>query len=107
MRPVPQGGDRTAKAKEWSYKQAQPLFQAKAEGLAKAGCDLIIMEMMRDVDYSLWATEAAVATGLPVWVGISVERRPEAARDMAVVKPLQELAWQRTQALIDRVRGEA
>ncbi|MFO1091473.1 MAG: homocysteine S-methyltransferase family protein [Hyphomicrobiales bacterium] len=77
MRPVPQGGDRTAKAKEWSYKQAQPLFQAKAEGLAKAGCDLIIMEMMRDVDYSLWATEAAVATGLPVWVGISVERRPD------------------------------
>ena len=29
---------------------------------------------MRDVDYSVWATEAAIATGLPVWVGISVER---------------------------------
>ena len=38
-----------------------------------------MMEMMRDVDYSLWATEAAVATGLPVWVGISVERRETAA----------------------------
>ena len=33
--------------------------------------------MMRDVDYSLWATEAAVATGLPVWVGVSVERRDD------------------------------
>ena len=36
-----------------------------------------MMEMMRDTDYSLWATQAAMATGLPVWVGISVERGPE------------------------------
>jgi homocysteine S-methyltransferase len=77
MRPVAKGGDRTQKQKEWTFKQAQPLFRAKAEALAAAGCDLIIMEMMRDVDYSLWATEAAVATGLPVWVGISVERRED------------------------------
>jgi len=32
---------------------------------------------------------------------IPVERRPEAARDPAVVRPLQELAWKRTQALYD------
>ena len=31
------------------------------------------MEMMRDGDYSVWATEAAAATGLPVWIGIAVE----------------------------------
>jgi 1-acyl-sn-glycerol-3-phosphate acyltransferase len=37
---------------------------------------------------------------------IQVEKRPESARDMKVVKPIQELAWQRTQALYDRVRGE-
>jgi S-methylmethionine-dependent homocysteine/selenocysteine methylase len=36
--------------------------------------DLLIMEMMRDLETSLLATEAAVATGLPVWVGMSVER---------------------------------
>ncbi|MBS1270004.1 MAG: hypothetical protein MAG794_00956 [Gammaproteobacteria bacterium] len=42
--------------------------------MANAGCDLIIMEMMRDLEASLWATEAAVATGIPVWVGMSVER---------------------------------
>lgn len=77
MRPVAQGSDRTQKQKEWTFRQAQPLLRAKAEGLAQAGCDLIIMEMMRDVDYSLWATEAAVATGLPVWVGVSVERRED------------------------------
>jgi methionine synthase I (cobalamin-dependent) len=32
------------------------------------------MEMMRDGDYSVWATEAAAATGLPVWVGIAAEQ---------------------------------
>jgi homocysteine S-methyltransferase len=32
------------------------------------------MEMMRDLDYSLWACEAALASGLPVWIGLSVER---------------------------------
>jgi homocysteine S-methyltransferase len=77
MRPVVARGDRTAKSKEWTLKEAEPLLHAKAEALAEAGCDLIIMEMMRDVDYSLWATEAAVATGLPVWVGVSVERRDD------------------------------
>lgn len=51
-----------------------PLYRKKAATLADAGCDLLIMEMMRDLDVSLWATEAAVATGLPVWVGLTVER---------------------------------
>jgi homocysteine S-methyltransferase len=32
------------------------------------------MEMMRDTKFSSWAVEAAVNTGLPVWVGIAVER---------------------------------
>jgi S-methylmethionine-dependent homocysteine/selenocysteine methylase len=41
--------------------------------LAQAGADLIILEMMGDLDHSLWAAEAAVATGLPVWMGISVK----------------------------------
>jgi S-methylmethionine-dependent homocysteine/selenocysteine methylase len=53
------------------------LFARKANNLAAAGVDLIIMEMMRDVRYSLWATEAALATGLPVWVGIATERRAD------------------------------
>ena len=35
------------------------------------------MEMMRDTDYSVWATEEAIATGRPVWVGIAVERGPD------------------------------
>lgn len=54
--------------------RVRSLYERKTRVLAEAGCDLLIMEMMRDLDVSLQATEAAVATGLPVWVGISVER---------------------------------
>ncbi len=36
---------------------------------------------------------------------IPVERRPEAAHDLAVVKPIQEEAWRRTQGLYDRIRN--
>lgn len=74
MRPVHRGGDRSTIERSWSEAEARPLFEAKAAALAAAGVDVIAMEMMRDGDrYSLWATEAAMATGLPVWVGISVE----------------------------------
>jgi methionine synthase I (cobalamin-dependent) len=74
MRPVVAGSDRTAKQQEWPQDKARALFRRKADNLAAAGVDLIMMEMMRDQDYSVWATEAALATGLPVWIGISVER---------------------------------
>ncbi len=36
---------------------------------------------------------------------IPVERAPERVRDMGVVKPLHALAWERTQALYDRLLG--
>jgi S-methylmethionine-dependent homocysteine/selenocysteine methylase len=74
MRPVEPGSDRTLKDREWPEIQARDLFRRKVENLKRAGADLLMMEMMRDVDYSVYATEAAIATGLPVWVGISVER---------------------------------
>jgi len=74
MRPVVPGSDRTSKQREWPEAEARALFKRKADNLAAAGVDLIMMEMMRDQDYSVWATEAAQATGLPVWIGVSVER---------------------------------
>ena len=52
-------------------------FAEQAELLADAGVDLLILEMMRDIDYSCAALEAAAATGLPVWVGFSCERTEE------------------------------
>jgi len=77
MRPVAAGSDRTLKQQEWPEAQARELFHRKVDNLAAAGVDLLMMEMMRDTDYSVYATEAAIATGLPVWVGISVERRAD------------------------------
>ena len=65
------GGGFLAHVQRWQQ-GADGTVRGKAKGLADLGCDLILMEMMRDCDQSLWATEAAVATGLPVWVGISV-----------------------------------
>jgi homocysteine S-methyltransferase len=77
MRPVVAGSDRTSKQQEWPEAKARALFKRKADNLAHAGVDLIMMEMMRDQDYSVWATEAAMATGRPVWIGISVERQKD------------------------------
>jgi methionine synthase I (cobalamin-dependent) len=75
LRPVTPNTDRTHKQREWSRDEAMPPMRRKARALVEAGCDFIMMEMMRDADYSLWATEAAIETGLPVWVGVSAERR--------------------------------
>ena len=51
-------------------------YREMAETLAEAGCDLLVMEMMLDVERATRATAAALATGLPVWVGISTSRGP-------------------------------
>ena len=74
MRPGIPGSDRSDMLRQWSESEARRLFADKAAGLVEAGADVIAMEMMRDGDYSVWATEMAMATGLPVWVGIAVEQ---------------------------------
>ena len=77
MRPTVPGSDRTQTGSSWDEKTARALFARKAAGLRAGGCEIILMEMMRDLDYSLWACEAALASGLPVWIGLSVERRQD------------------------------
>ena len=42
-----------------------------ANTLADSGVDFLILEMMLDIEHASRALEAAVGTGLPVWVGIS------------------------------------
>ncbi len=74
MRPLVAGSDRNNLAREWPEAEARRLFQRKCDGLAKTGADFLMMEMLRDGDYAVWATEAALATGLPVWAGLSAER---------------------------------
>ncbi len=46
-------------------------YRELAEVLAEAGVDLIIAEMMRDIENATIVIEAAVSTGLPVWIGYS------------------------------------
>lgn len=52
-------------------KHAEASYEELAECLAHAGVDLIIAEMMRDIDNATMVIKAAVATGLPVWIGYS------------------------------------
>jgi S-methylmethionine-dependent homocysteine/selenocysteine methylase len=42
-----------------------------AELLASAGVDLLAVEMLEDVDHAVRACQAARATGLPLWLGLS------------------------------------
>ena len=77
MPPVIPGTDKIRTDFSMTEQDLRPLFQRKAEVLAEAGVEMIMMEMMRDLDNSLWASEAAVATGLPVWMGIAVRARED------------------------------
>ena len=51
--------------------QIESSYQELAEGLADAGVDLIIAEMMRDIENASMVIKAAVSTGLPVFIGYS------------------------------------
>lgn len=43
----------------------------QAELLAEAGVDLIALEMCEEIELSIAATEAALETDLPIWIGMS------------------------------------
>lgn len=49
------------------------IFREQADALAEGGCDFFMLEMMRDVEYTSAAIESCLATGLPVWVGFSMQ----------------------------------
>ena len=57
-----------------SASRAVECFTEMAETLAAAGVDLIVMEMMSNPTLARPAVAAALATGLPVWVGYSALR---------------------------------
>ena len=51
--------------------QARANYREHAEIMAEAGAELFVLEMMRDIPQTTYALEAALSTGLPVWVGFS------------------------------------
>jgi homocysteine S-methyltransferase len=61
-------------------KRLRATYREQAELLAEAGVDLLALEMMQEPEIAVPAIEAAVATGLPVWVGCSCRRVPGQGR---------------------------
>lgn len=51
--------------------QARANYREQAAVMAEAGADVIALEMMVHTERAAAAVEAAVSTGLPVWVGFS------------------------------------
>jgi homocysteine S-methyltransferase len=73
MRPILPGTGERDPAFVPTDKEARATYGELAGLLAEAGAEMILMEMMCDVEQAGHALEAAVATGLPVWVGFSVQ----------------------------------
>jgi len=46
-------------------------YAEQANTLADLGVDIIALEMIQDLRHGAWALDAAIATGLPVWLGVS------------------------------------
>lgn len=66
---------------DYSYEpqaeRATANYREQAKVLAESGVDVIVLEMMRDIEQTTYALEAAVATGLPVWIGFSCKTTAE------------------------------
>ncbi len=75
MRPVLKGGDRRDPNMVMDPARLAANYREAAETLAEAGVDLILLEMICDLERGGLALAAARATGLPVWVGMSAQRR--------------------------------
>jgi 5-methyltetrahydrofolate--homocysteine methyltransferase len=61
----------TSREKLPAGEQVRANYREQAHILAEAGVDLIVLEMMRDLEHTGYALDAALSTGLPVWVGFS------------------------------------
>lgn len=81
----------------WSFIDRHPPLEdllkdatEQAAIMARAGADLLMLEMMVDIDRTLVLLEAAQASGLPVWVGFSM--RPDDAGKMCLFsgEPLKD-----------------
>jgi S-methylmethionine-dependent homocysteine/selenocysteine methylase len=75
MRPVAKGTDRRDRTIELTSIPWAANLRESAELQAEAGADLLLLEMICDLEHGGIALEAACATGLPVWVGLSARQR--------------------------------
>ena len=70
-------------------------FREQASILAEAGVDLIALEMMNAPGYGVPAVEAALATGLPVWLGVSPRRLPDGSLGTVQDVPSDQPSFER------------
>lgn len=75
MRPVAKGADQRDPEVDLAAIPWAANLREAAETLAEAGADLLLLEMISDIEHGMLALEAARATGLPVWLGLSAKRR--------------------------------
>ena len=59
----------------WTEQRLRESFDEQAQLLAAGGVDLLVIEMAQHPQHSPMAVEAALRTGLPVWVGLSCRRQ--------------------------------
>ncbi len=66
---------------DYSYEpraeKARANYREQAEVLAESGVDVLALEMMRDIEQTTYAVEAAASTGLPLWIGFSCKTTEE------------------------------
>lgn len=74
----------------WSWTGNHPTLEDLSKGIteqvdimAKAGADLLMLEMMVDIDRMLVTLDASLTAGLPVWVGFSCQ--PDAEGTMCLL----------------------
>lgn len=75
MRPVRKGTDQSDPTVDLAAIPWAANLREAAEIQAEAGADLLLLEMISDLEHGGLALEAALATGLPVWIGLSARRR--------------------------------
>ena len=100
MIPMAEGTDLTDPSKFPDDSEAEDAFHELAQILATNGCDLIILEMMYHPKRTLLALNAALATGLPVWCGLSVRKAKDGT--IASYHRPEELPFNELAALIPR-----
>jgi homocysteine S-methyltransferase len=57
-----------------STEVASAWYREQADLLAEAGAEILCVEMIEDIEQGSLAVQAAVATGLPVWLGFSCKK---------------------------------
>ena len=91
--PVHEGTTRYDPGKRPTDEELQLNFHETAGILSRAGCDLIILEMMHDPQLTRWAQQAALQTRLPLWIGVSAVEswNGELLGDLVLEEPFEEL----------------